>query len=47
MSESKKADKIYKDFQKYKVDEIIRTINPKKTIKSTEILYSNYIIKKE
>lgn len=47
MIESKKADKIYKDFQKYKVDEIIRTINPKKTIKSTEILYSNYIIKKE
>lgn len=47
MSESKKADKIYKDFKKYKVDEIIRTINPKKIIKSTEILYSNYIIKKE
>lgn len=47
MSESKKADKIYKVFKKYKVDEIIRTINPKKIIKSTEILYSNYIIKKE
>ena len=47
MSESKKADKIYKDFKKYKVDEIIRTINPKKIIKSTEILYSNYIIKKK
>lgn len=47
MSESKKADKIYKDFKKYKVDEIIRTINPKKIIKSTEIVYSNYIIKKE
>ena len=46
MSESKKADKIYKDFKKYKVDEIIRTINPQKIIKSTEILYSNYIIKK-
>lgn len=46
MSESKKADNIYKDFNKYKVDEIIRTINPKKIIKSTEILYSNYIIKK-
>lgn len=47
MSESKTADKIYKVFKKYKVDEIIRTINPKKIIKSTEILYSNYIIKKE
>ena len=47
MSESKKADKIYKDFKKYKVDEIMRTINTKKIIKSTEILYSNYTIKKE
>lgn len=46
MSESKQADMIYKDFEKYKVDEIIRTINPKKIIKSTEILYSNYKIKK-
>ena len=46
MSESKKADRIYKNFKKYKVDEIIRTINPKKIIKSTEILYSNYKIKK-
>lgn len=46
MSESKESDKIYKNLKKYKVDEIIRTINPKKTVKSTEILYSNYIIKK-
>lgn len=46
MSESKKADSIYKNFKKYKVDEIIRTINPKKIIKSTEILYSNYKIKR-
>jgi len=46
MSESKESDKIYKNLKKYKVDEIIRTINPKKIVKSTEILYSNYIIKK-
>lgn len=46
MSESGKSNLIYKDFHKYKVDEIIRTINPKKIIRSTEILYSNYIIEK-
>ena len=46
MSESSESDKIYNNLNKYKVNEIIRTINPKKIIKSTEIIYSNYIIKK-
>jgi DNA adenine methylase len=47
MSESNKADQIYGNFNKYKVNEITRTINPKKAIKSTEIVYSNFnIIKK-
>ena len=47
MSESKKADSIYGELNKYKINEIIRTINPKKTIRSTEIVYANYKIKKE
>lgn len=46
MSDSKKADLIYGDLSKYVVNDIIRTINPLKTIKSTEIVYSNYIISK-
>ena len=46
MSDSKEADAIYKGFNKNKVDEIVRTINPQKIIKSTEVLYSNYKIKK-
>lgn len=46
MSDSKKADLIYGDLNKYVVNDIIRTINPLKTIKSTEIVYSNYIISK-
>lgn len=46
MSDSKQADLIYGDLNKYLVNDIIRTINPLKTIKSTEIVYSNYIINK-
>ena len=46
MSDSKQADLIYGDLNKYVVNDIIRTINPLKTIKSTEIVYSNYIINK-
>lgn len=46
MSDSKLADLIYGDLNKYVVNDIIRTINPLKTIKSTEIVYSNYIINK-
>ena len=44
MSESAKADQIYRNFYRYKINEITRTINPKKTIKSTEIVYSNFSI---
>lgn len=47
MSESKQADLIYKEFKKYTVNDIVRTINPRKLIKSTEILYSNYTIRKK
>lgn len=46
MSDSKQADLIYGKLNKYIVNDIIRTINPLKTIKSTEIVYSNYIINK-
>ena len=45
MNESPKADEIYHDFRKYKISDILRTINPKKIIKSTEIVFSNFIIK--
>lgn len=45
MSDSKKADLIYGKLNKYVVNDIIRTINPLKIIKSTEIVYSNYVIK--
>jgi len=47
MSDSKQADLIYGKLNKYVVNDIIRTINPLKTIKSTEIVYSNYIINKK
>lgn len=47
MSESKKADSIYGVLNKYKINEIVRTINPKKTIRSTEVVYANYKINKE
>lgn len=46
MSESVQADKIYGEYIKNNVSDIIRTINPKKTIKSKEIVYSNYKINK-
>ncbi len=47
MSESKQADLIYHEFKKYTVNDIVRTINPRKTIKSTEIVYSNYTIRRK
>ncbi len=47
MSDSRQADLIYGKLNKYVVNDIIRTINPLKTIKSTEIVYSNYAIKRK
>ena len=47
MSESEKAKKIYGKYEKNNVNEIVRTINPKKIIKSTEIVFSNYKIYKK
>ena len=45
MNESPKANEIYHKFRKYKINDILRTINPKKIIRSTEIVFSNFIIK--
>lgn len=47
MSDSTNADKVYGKYYKNEVNEIIRTINPKKLIKSTEVVYSNFEIKKD
>ena len=46
MSESRIADKIYKNhpFKKIDVRNIIRVINPKKLFSSKEIAYINYQI---
>lgn len=46
MSESREADLIYGEYKKYRVSDIIRTINPKKLLMSKEVVYSNYTIKK-
>ncbi len=46
MIDSKRSDYIYgTKFYKYEMGELIRTINPKKIFKSTELVFSNYEIK--
>lgn len=50
MSESDNAIKIYEKYgkmKKYKTKELMRTINPRKSFKSTELTFSNYEIKKD
>lgn len=45
MIDSSASNKIYGSLNKYSITDIIRTINPKKIFKTTEILFSNYKIK--
>ena len=45
MTDSKSANSIYGKIRKYKARELIRTINPKKSFTSTELIFSNYDIK--
>ena len=46
MLDSKRSDDIYgSKFYKYEMGKLIRTINPKKVFKSTELIFSNYKIK--
>ena len=45
MTDSKSANSIYGKLKKYKARELIRTINPKKSFTSTELMFSNYEIK--
>ena len=46
MIDSKRSDYIYgSKFYKYELGKLIRTINPKKVFKSTELIFSNYKIK--
>lgn len=42
MTNSKTANNIYGKLKKYTARELIRTINPKKSFKSTELIFSNY-----
>ena len=44
MTDSKLANRIYGKFEKYTARELMRTINPKKSFKSTELIFSNYKI---
>ena len=44
MSDSFISNKVYGEFKKYTVSNIIRTINPKKIFKSKEVIFSNYKI---
>lgn len=44
MTDSKTANIIYGKLKKYTARELIRTINPKKSFKSTELIFSNYEI---
>ena len=49
MTDSKIANDIYKIYgklEKCTAKELIRTINPQKSFKSTELIFSNYIINK-
>lgn len=46
MIDSKSSDSIYgSKFYRSEIGKLIRTINPKKTFKSTELIFSNYEIK--
>ena len=49
MSDSKIADSIYKDggLEKYELMDILRVINPRRIFQSKEVIFSNFIIKKE
>lgn len=47
MTDSKLANEIYGKLKKYTARELIRTINPKKSFKSTELIFSNYKINKD
>ena len=47
MTDSKIANEIYGKLEKYQAKELIRTINPQKSYKSTELIFSNYKINKE
>lgn len=42
MTDSKTANSIYGKLKRYTARELIRTINPKKSFKSTELIFSNY-----
>ena len=44
MTDSKTANSIYGKLKRYTARELIRTINPKKSFKSTELIFSNYEI---
>ena len=44
MIDSKISNEIYGSLKKYLLTDIMRTINPKKIFKSTEVLFSNYNI---
>ena len=46
MIDSKRSDSIYgSKFYRFEIGKLIRTINPKKVFKSTELIFSNYEIK--
>lgn len=47
MTDSKIANEIYGKLEKCTAKELIRTINPQKSFKSTELIFSNYIINKD
>ena len=42
MTDSKTANSIYGKLKKYTARQLIRTINPQKSFKSTELIFSNY-----
>ena len=46
MIDSKRSDSIYgSKFYRFEIGKLMRTINPKKVFKSTELIFSNYEIK--
>jgi DNA adenine methylase len=47
MTDSKLANQIYGKLEKYTARELIRTINPKKSFKSTELIFSNYKLNRD
>ena len=46
MTDSKIANDIYGKLEKCTAKELIRTINPQRSFKSTELIFSNYKINK-